>query len=75
MAAELYPVAVIGGGASGMAAAVTAAGILGPGKVLLLERGARAGRKLLAAGKKAVDDAGGKMAGDAQDDVQEVEDV
>ena len=41
--------------------------------------------KLLAAGKKAVDDAGGKMAGDAQeteddaqeteDDVQEVEDV
>ena len=34
--------------------------------------------KLLAAGKKAVDDAGGKMAGDAQeteDDAQEVEDV
>ena len=41
--------------------------------------------KLLAAGKKAVDDAGGKMAGDTQetednedeveDDVQEVEDV
>ena len=34
--------------------------------------------QLLAAGKKAVDDAGGKMAGDAQeteDDVQEVEDV
>ena len=50
MAAELYPVIVVGGGASGMAAAITAAGILGPGKVLLLERGARAGRKLLAAG-------------------------
>ena len=39
--------------------------------------------KLLAAGKKAVDDAGGKMAGetqedakeDAQEDAQEVEDV
>ena len=34
--------------------------------------------KLLAAGKKAVDDAGGKMAGDVQeteDDAQEVEDV
>ena len=50
MAAEFYPVIVVGGGASGMAAAITAAGILGPGKVLLLERGARAGRKLLAAG-------------------------
>lgn len=50
MGTEIYPVAVIGGGASGMAAAIEAAGILGPGKVLLLERGARAGRKLLATG-------------------------
>ena len=50
MAADFYPIAVIGGGASGMAAAIEGAGILGPGRVLLLERGARAGRKLLATG-------------------------
>ena len=50
MSETVYPVAVIGGGASGMAAAIEAAGILGPGRVLLLERGQRAGRKLLATG-------------------------
>ena len=44
-----YSLAIIGGGASGMMAAVTAAGA-GCGSVLLLERGGRIGRKLLATG-------------------------
>ena len=46
-----YDVAVIGGGASGMMAAIGAASRLGPdGMVVLLEGGQRVGRKLLATG-------------------------
>lgn len=44
------PLIIVGGGASGMAAAITAASILPPGSVTVLERGARVGRKLLATG-------------------------
>ena len=44
------PLIIVGGGASGMAAAITAAAILPPGSVTLLERGSRVGRKLLATG-------------------------
>ncbi|MCL2166057.1 MAG: aminoacetone oxidase family FAD-binding enzyme, partial [Clostridiales bacterium] len=47
----IYDVAVIGGGASGMMAAIGAASRLGPdGKVVVLEAGQRVGRKLLATG-------------------------
>lgn len=45
-----YALAIIGGGASGMMAAVTAAARKECGSVLLLERGGRIGRKLLATG-------------------------
>ncbi len=45
-----YLLAVIGGGASGMIAAITAAKSLPGERVLLIERGARVGRKLLATG-------------------------
>ncbi len=44
------PLIIVGGGASGMAAAITSAAVLPPGSVTLLERGARVGRKLLATG-------------------------
>ena len=48
---SIYDVAVIGGGASGMMAAIGAASRLGPeGKVVVLEAGQRVGRKLLASG-------------------------
>ncbi|MCL2121607.1 MAG: aminoacetone oxidase family FAD-binding enzyme [Clostridiales bacterium] len=47
----IYDVAIIGGGASGMMAAIGAASRLGPdGKVVVLEAGQRVGRKLLATG-------------------------
>lgn len=46
----LVPVLIVGGGASGMAAAITAASHLPQGSVTVLERGARVGRKLLATG-------------------------
>ncbi|MDR0468828.1 MAG: aminoacetone oxidase family FAD-binding enzyme [Peptococcaceae bacterium] len=49
--ATIYDVAVIGGGASGMMAAVGAASRLGgDGQVVVLEGGQRVGRKLLATG-------------------------
>ncbi|MCL1849066.1 MAG: aminoacetone oxidase family FAD-binding enzyme [Clostridiales bacterium] len=51
VAPVIYDVAVIGGGASGMMAAIGAASRLGPdGKVAVLEAGQRVGRKLLATG-------------------------
>ena len=43
-----YDIAIVGGGASGLAAAVTARRL--GANVILLERGARVGRKLLATG-------------------------
>ena len=47
----LYDVAVVGGGASGMMAAIGAASRLGAGgNVVILEAGQRVGRKLLASG-------------------------
>ena len=50
-ASAAYDVAVIGGGASGMMAAIGAASRLGvEGKVVILEAGQRVGRKLLASG-------------------------
>lgn len=45
-----YMIAVAGGGASGMIAAITAAGKIPGSRILLIERGARVGRKLLATG-------------------------
>lgn len=50
MMSDVIPLIIVGGGASGMAAAITAASILPAGSVMLLERGARVGRKLLATG-------------------------
>lgn len=47
---EAWGVIIVGGGASGLTAAIEAAGQLGPGQVLLLERGPRVGKKLLATG-------------------------
>ena len=47
----VYDVAVVGGGASGMMAAIGAASRFGSdGKIVILEAGQRVGRKLLAAG-------------------------
>lgn len=43
-------VAVVGGGASGLAAAVTASGRFGRGSVAVIEKQAKTGRKLLATG-------------------------
>ena len=47
---QVYDVAVIGGGASGMMAAIAAKSRLPQGRVLLLERNDSPGRKLLATG-------------------------
>ncbi len=51
MARTVFDVAIVGGGASGMMAAIAASTALGPdGKVIILEAGPRVGRKLLASG-------------------------
>lgn len=47
---ERFTLAVVGAGASGLMAACTAAEILGPGKVALLDGNAKPGKKLLATG-------------------------
>ncbi len=48
--AQIWEYAVIGGGASGLAAAVFCARLASGNSVLLLEKGARVGKKLLATG-------------------------
>lgn len=49
MSSPLYPIAIIGAGASGLMAAIAASGMR-PHSVCLLEKEARVGRKLLATG-------------------------